>query len=137
MPVPTGSDHGDPTGCQPQGGGGPGQQSYGRESEVGQDRGGRGVLGDTGGVSRRSVPEMPVAAAAQVDQRAALGTDPSQCVVPARAAVTRERGERVPERTLVVHGDQGIRSRGGLPEQSKDRKSTRLNSSHVKTSYAV
>src|SRR3989442_4988973 len=42
---------------------------------------------------------------------------------------------RLPGRYL--HSSTGVRDRTGLPDERIDRKSTRLNSSHVRISYAV
>src|SRR5690606_39456649 len=56
----------------------------------------------------------------------------------------RQLGEAVPERRGALQSGLGLRGQGGedgrvhlLDGESGDRKSTRLNSSHVKISYAV
>src|SRR5690606_42057783 len=58
----------------------------------------------------------------------------------ARGQATVERARRF-QRELGKHGDVGVESLGGLDALQgcldQDRKSTRLNSSHVKISYAV
>src|SRR5439155_20168726 len=55
--------------------------------------------------------------------------DPVTQVLVDFRARTLNRGEARHERSVRVHG--------GLHHDSEDRKSTRLNSSHVATSYAV
>src|SRR5207253_5196101 len=51
--------------------------------------------------------------------------------------VVRERGPAVGEREVPVDPEAGPVDRAGQPHCKPDRKSTRLNSSHVAISYAV
>src|SRR5207302_10131162 len=72
----------------------------------------------------------------------ASSADPSCCrnVIPRRHPVVTVRRYQAARRTLEArHGslDAAPPSPPDPPRSVKDRKSTRLNSSHVKTAYAV
>src|SRR5690606_41172207 len=59
----------------------------------------------------------------------------------ARGDGTRDLLRLLEARIVQVHGHRGLErhdrlGRGGAPARDQDRKSTRLNSSHVKNSYA-
>src|SRR5690606_41670843 len=55
-----------------------------------------------------------------------------------RAVVDRGVGaERLAECAFLVGAGRGVNGGADLPGELEDRKSTRLNSSHVKISYAV
>src|SRR5207302_5496755 len=68
-------------------------------------------------------------------ERPALG------LIDQRGAIRREKGAFMqPVRSYIHHGKRGNLEKSGLRFSTKaflDRKSTRLNSSHVKISYAV
>src|SRR5699024_12506060 len=56
-----------------------------------------------------------------------------------RSSATRERASPMPELSMVCAGRSSARSMTSsrIPGAGPDRKSTRLNSSHVSNSYAV
>src|SRR5207249_12233638 len=57
---------------------------------------------------------------------------------PPRPALPEEdRAQRLQGRARVERGDRALPRRGALRPRRRDRKSTRLNSSHVSISYAV
>src|SRR5436309_11820972 len=81
-----------------------------------------------------------VSSAHDVDERGVpRGREEVLCrAVAGRQVERRETRRSAVEGALQVHDAEGVLPEAGLrPPAAEDRKSTRLNSSHVKTSYAV
>src|SRR5207302_1303332 len=85
------------------------------------------ITGAVGGHRQRAIAERAVGDIGEVSavDAAAVGDDDRS-----------NRSERLAKRSLLLdHSSQS--SSSSVSSSSSDRKSTRLNSSHVKTSYAV
>src|SRR5690606_3627625 len=134
-----------------------GQQSHRADAEVDQDLRAGAVVAGVGGQTEIEVGVDGVAsgvlqlvglqlvhqadAAALVTAHvqhhaAALGVDHLQGGVELGAAVAAQRAEHVAGQALGVHAHQHVLAVADVATH-QDRKSTRLNSSHVKISYAV